>query len=48
MQFGTGPVKGFAVTLFWGVIASFFTAVYFTHTVYNYITEKKVLEKLSI
>jgi len=48
MQFGTGPVKGFAVTLFWGVVASFFTAVYFTHTVYNYRTEKKVMEKLSI
>ena len=48
MQFGTGPVKGFAVTLFWGVVASFFTAVYFTHTIYNYITEKKVLEKISI
>lgn len=48
MQFGTGPVKGFAVTLLWGVMASFFTAVYFTHTVYNYRTDRKVLEKLSI
>jgi preprotein translocase subunit SecD len=48
MQFGTGPVKGFAVTLFWGVVASFFTAVFFTRTVYNFRTDKKVLEKLSI
>ncbi len=48
MQFGTGPVKGFAVTLFWGVVASFFTAVFFTRTIYNYRTEKKVMEKLSI
>src|SRR6266851_9738842 len=30
-QFGTGPVKGFAVTLFWGVLISIFTAVFFTH-----------------
>ncbi|MFP4547420.1 MAG: protein translocase subunit SecD [Fidelibacterota bacterium] len=48
MQFGTGPVKGFAVTLFWGVVASFFTAVFFTRTIFNYRTERKVIEKLSI
>ncbi len=48
MQFGTGPVKGFAVTLFWGVMASFFTAVYFTRTIYNFRTDKTILEKLSI
>ncbi len=48
MQFGTGPVKGFAVTLFWGVVASFFTAVFFTRTMFNYRTDKKVIEKLSI
>lgn len=35
-QFGTGPVKGFAVTLFWGVLISIFTAVFFTHMVYDY------------
>jgi preprotein translocase subunit SecD len=35
-QFGTGPVKGFAVTLFWGVLISLFTAVFFTHMVYDY------------
>jgi preprotein translocase subunit SecD len=48
MQFGTGPVKGFAVTLLWGVVASFFTAVFFTRTIFNSRTDKKVLEKLSI
>jgi preprotein translocase subunit SecD len=35
-QFGTGPVKGFAVTLFWGVLISLFTAVFFTHMIYEY------------
>ncbi len=48
MQFGTGPVKGFAITLLWGVVASFFTAIFVTRTIYNYRTEHKILEKLSI
>jgi preprotein translocase subunit SecD len=34
-QFGTGPVKGFAVTLFWGVLISIFTAVFFTRMMYD-------------
>src|SRR3954447_21652132 len=38
-QFGTGPVKGFAVTLFWGVLISLFTAVFFTHMIYDYWME---------
>lgn len=48
MQFGTGPVKGFGTTLFWGIASSFFTAVFVTHTIFNWITERKVVEKLSI
>jgi hypothetical protein len=31
-QFGTGPVRGFAVTLSVGIVASFFSAVYVTRT----------------
>ncbi len=31
-QFGTGPVKGFAVTLSIGIVASFFSAIYVTRT----------------
>ncbi len=34
-QFGTGPIKGFAVTLFWGVMISLFTAVFVTHMIYE-------------
>jgi preprotein translocase subunit SecD len=48
MQFGTGPVKGFAVTLLIGVIASFFTAIFVTRTIYNLMTENKVKQSLSI
>lgn len=33
-QFGTGPVRGFAVTLSIGIIASFFTALYVTRTLF--------------
>jgi len=48
MQFGTGPIKGFAVVLFWGVISSMFTAVFITRTVYMMMTEGRTLQKLSI
>ncbi len=34
-QFGTGPIKGFAVTLAFGVIASLFTAIYLTRLLIN-------------
>jgi preprotein translocase subunit SecD len=33
-QFGTGPVKGFAVTLSIGIFASVFTAVFVSRTIY--------------
>jgi preprotein translocase subunit SecD len=40
-QFGTGPVKGFAVTLLLGLIASMFTAVFITRTIFmEYIIRK--------
>ena len=34
-QFGTGPVKGFAVTLMIGIAASLFTAVFFTRLLFD-------------
>lgn len=34
-QFGTGPVKGFGVTLMWGLIISMFTCVYTTKLFYD-------------
>ncbi len=48
-QFGTGPVRGFAVTLAIGIIASFFTALYVTRTFYLiYLTRKKAADTISI
>jgi len=46
--FGTGPVKGFAVTLSVGIITSMFTAVYVTRVVYDYILWNYKITKLSI
>jgi protein-export membrane protein SecD len=48
-QFGTGPVRGFAVTLPIGIIASFFSAVYVTRTFFLlYLSRKKPTEPISI
>lgn len=38
--FGTGAIRGFAVTLIIGIVISFLTAVYFTRMVYEYQLEK--------
>jgi preprotein translocase subunit SecD len=47
-QFGTGPVKGFAVTLCIGILANIFTAVYVTRAVFDFITLRPGVKKLSI
>jgi len=48
-QFGTGPVRGFAVTLSIGIIASFFTALFVTRTLYLiYIRNKRAQDTVSI
>jgi SecD/SecF fusion protein len=44
---GTGPIKGFAVTLMFGLLISMFTSLYVTHIMYNMFTPKTG-EKLSI
>jgi len=43
-NFGTGPVKGFAVSLFVGLAASLFTAYFFTRLVFDivYMTRRRV------
>ena len=40
LYFGTGPVKGFATTWIIGIVCSFFTAVYLTRIVYDYMLKK--------
>jgi len=47
-QFGTGPVKGFAVTLSLGVIASVFTALILTRLIFDYFLLTRKVKTLSI
>jgi len=47
-QFGTGPIKGFAVTLCLGIIASLFTALVLSKSIFDFILTSKQSSKLSI
>ncbi|MFC1543031.1 protein translocase subunit SecD [Candidatus Neomarinimicrobiota bacterium] len=47
-QFGTGPLKGFAMTLFWGILASMFTAIFMTRTIFIAMTKNPKVQTLSI
>ncbi len=47
-QFGTGPVKGFAVVLSIGIISSIFTAVFVTRTIFETWAQNRPAKSLSI
>jgi preprotein translocase subunit SecD len=47
-QFGTGPVKGFAVTLSIGIMASMFTAIFVSRLIYDFYLERRQIKRLSI
>ncbi len=47
-HFGTGPIKGFAVTLGIGILASMFTAIIVTREIYGLIIGNRDVQKLSI
>jgi preprotein translocase subunit SecD len=47
-QFGTGPVKGFAVTLSIGIVASLFTAIVITRLIFDYLIIERGMKKVSI
>jgi preprotein translocase subunit SecD len=47
-QFGTGPVRGFAVALSLGILSSLFTAVFASRIVFDYLFVHKRMKKLSI
>ena len=47
-QFGTGPIKGFAVTLTIGLILSLFTAIGVTHWIFDWYLTHNDVEELSI
>jgi len=46
--FGTGPIKGFAVTLSIGIITSMFTAIFGTRAIVNWLYGGKKLKTLPI
>ncbi len=48
LRFGTGPIRGFATVLAIGIIASFFTAIYFTRWVFEGILARKTRKSLAI
>jgi preprotein translocase subunit SecD len=47
-QFGSGPVRGFAVTLCLGILTSLFTAVFGTRTVYDVLTSGRRVTRVSV
>ena len=47
-HFGTGPIKGFAVTLGIGILASMFTAIIVTREIYGLVIGNRDVQKLSI
>jgi len=47
-QFGTGPIKGFAITLCIGIAASMFTAIFMSRTIFDLAMKRKKIARLSI
>ena len=47
-QFGTGPVKGFAVTLSIGIVASLFTALFVSRVIFETLLARGMLRRVSI
>jgi preprotein translocase subunit SecD len=47
-QFGTGPIKGFAVTLCVGILTTVITAVYLTRIYYDYRANSRKLARVSV
>ena len=46
--FGTGPIKGFALTLMIGIVASMFTAIVVTRVVFDYAISNWSIRELKI
>jgi preprotein translocase subunit SecD len=44
-QFGTGPIRGFAVTLFFGLASNLFTSIFVSKTLFEFeLSQRKVAE----
>ncbi len=46
--FGTGPIKGFAVTLSIGILSSLFTSIFVTRTIYEFLLGRRMLQKIQM
>ena len=47
-QFGTGPIRGFAVTLIIGILSSMFTAIFASRWVFDMVLAKRRVKRVSI
>ena len=47
-QFGSGPIRGFAVVLFWGIIFNFVSGYYISKTLFETYINRKTIKTLSI
>ncbi|MAG69585.1 MAG: protein translocase subunit SecD [Acidobacteria bacterium] len=47
-QFGTGPIRGFATTLFFGLLSNVFTAVFVSRTLFETVLSRRQVTRLSI
>ncbi|MDE1920463.1 MAG: protein translocase subunit SecD [Candidatus Omnitrophica bacterium] len=45
-QFGSGPIKGFAITLSTGLVASLFSSIYVTRTFFNWLISQRHIKSL--
>lgn len=48
LQFGSGPIEGFAITLGIGVCASVFTALVVTRAIFDFMGERKLVKNLTM
>jgi preprotein translocase subunit SecD len=46
--FGTGPIRGFAITLSIGLIANLFTAVFVSRFIFDLLLNRREVKKISI
>ena len=47
-QFGTGPIRGFAVTLSVGIVASLFTAIFVSRLIFDYLLVQVKMKQVSV
>lgn len=47
-KFGTGPIRGFALTMMVGIVATLVTGIWFLRSIFNVVLSKKNVQKLSI